>query len=333
MSEQQNYNRYEDEIDLKDLFMVLWKGKKIIIAMTLIVAILTGLVTMFLIEPTYEAKLDLIVNMPPTVNTKYGDYTMMMTTNDQYINLIYSNSVILQTMQDMKLDMNKSSIEKFSNKISISKDEKTPNSFTIRVQAKSSNEALEMAKNLYKNYIKFLDTTVKSRSSEYFINYYTTDLSKNEVILETNKKLLKQNQDMLKQIPQTINQKDALNELNINSIDYIVLENIINENYKKVELDIITIEQTISDIENKIELSKQYLDELNQIKNDISSSNLNIDFCEVVEDSVYLPSQPVAPSNKTSPSTTLNIIIGAVIGGMISVIYVLIKKYWFTENK
>lgn len=333
MSEQQNFNRYENEIDLKELFMVIWKGKKIIIAITLMVAILAGIFTMFLIEPVYEAKLDLIVNMPPIVNTKYGDYTMMMTTNDQYISLIYSNSIILQTMQDMKLDMNKNSIEKFSNKILISKDEKTPNSFTVRVQAKSSNEALEMAKNLYKNYINFLDTTIKSRSSEYFINYYTTELSKNEVILDTNKKLLKQNQEMLKQIPQTINQKDALNELNVNSIDYIVLENVINENYKKVELDIITIEQTISDIENKIELSKQYLDELNQIKNDIASSNLNIDFCEVVEDSVYLPSQPVAPSHKTSPSTTLNVVIGAVIGGMISVIYVLIKKYWFTETK
>lgn len=333
MSEQQNVNRYEDEIDIKELFMVIWKGKKTIITVTLIVAILAGIFTMFLIEPVYEAKLDLIVNMPPIVNTKYGDYTMMMTTNDQYISLIYSNSIILQTMQDMKLDMNKSSIENFSNKISISKDEKTPNSFTIKVQAKSSSEALEMAENLYRNYINFLDTTIKSRSSEYFINYYTTELSKDEVILETNKKLLKQNKDMLKQIPQTINQKDALNDLSINSIDYIVLENIINENYKKVELDIITIEQTINDIENKIELSKQYLDELNQIKNDIANSNLNIDFCEVVEESVYLPSQPVAPSNKTSPSTMLNVVIGAVIGGMISVIYILIKKYWFTEAK
>ncbi len=333
MNEQQNFNRYEEEVDLKELFMVIWKGKNIIITITLIFAMLTGIFTMFLMEPVYEAKLDLIVNMPPIINTKYGDYTMMMTTNDQYINLIYSNSIILQTMQDMKLDMNKSTIENFSNKISISKDEKTPNSFTVRVQAKSSSVALEMAKNLYKNYIKFLDTTIKSRSSEYFINYYTTELSKDEVILDTNKKLLKQNQDMLKQIPQTINQKDALNDLNVNSIDYIVLENIINENYKKVELDIITIEQTISDIKNKIELSKQYLDELNQIKNNIASSNLTIEFCEVVEDSIYLPSQPVAPSNKTSPSTTLNVVIGAVIGGMISVIYVLIKKYWFTETK
>ena len=333
MREQNNYNRYEEEVDLKELFMVLWKSKKIIVTITLIVAILAGIFTMFLIEPVYEAKLDLIVNMPPIVNTKYGDYTMMMTTNDQYISLIYSNSIVLQTMQDMKLDMSKNSIEKFSDKISISKDEKTPNSFTVKVQAKSSSEALEMAKNLYKNYINFLDTTIKSRSSEYFINYYTTELSKDEVILETNKKLLKQNQDMLKQIPQTINQKDALPDLNINSIDYIVLENIMNDNYKKVELDIITIEQTIIDIENKIELSKQYLDELEQIKNNIANSNLNIDFCEVVEDSVYLPSQPVAPSHKTSPSTMLNVVIGAVIGGMISVIYVLIKKYWFTEAK
>ncbi len=333
MNEQQHYDNYEDEIDLKDLFMVLWKSKKVIIAITLVFAILTALITKFVIDPVYEAKIDLVVNMPLTVNTKYGDYTMMMTTNDQYIDLIRSNNVIQQTMQDLSLDLGKNSIENFSERISITKDEKKPNSFTIKVTANSPKDALTAANALYKNYIIFLDTSVKLKCSEYFINYYTTELSKNQISIDTNSKLLKKNHDLLLQIPQTINQKDALEKINAGSVDYVVLENIINENYKKVELDIITIEQTISTLQNNIETYEQYLTELNQIKENVKTNSLETNFCEVVETSVFLPSQPVAPSHKVSPSTALNTVIGALIGGMISVIYVLIKKYWFTEVK
>ena len=334
MSEQQNYNRYEDEIDLKELFMVIWKGKKIIITITLIFAILTGIVTMFFIDPIYESKLDLIVNIPETFNTKYGEYKMLMSTNEQYINLIKSNDVIKNTMKDMNYDMSKSSIESFSSKISITKDDKKPNSFTIKVLANNPDEALQFAINLYKNFISYLNLTIKTRSADYFINYYSTELGKDEDSLKSNNILLEQYKKMLDKIPQTINQKDALSSVNINSVDYVVLENIINENYKKVELDIINQEQVIYNLENKITLSKQYLDELNLIKSSIANNGeLVSDYFNVVDESVHLTSEPISPSNKTSPSTTLNVIIGAVIGGLISVIYVLIKKYWFTETK
>ncbi len=334
MSEQQNYNRYEDEIDLKELFMVLWNGKKIIIAITLIFAILTGIITMFFIAPVYEAKLDLIVNFPEIVNTKYGEYKMLMSTNEQYVNLIHSNDVLKLTIEDLNYDLSKNSIESFSNRISISKDDKKPNSFTINIKANSPNEALQAANTLYKNFIEFLNTTVKTRSADYFIANFSTELKKDEDSLESNKKLVAQYKEMLDKIPQTINQKDALGSLNINSVDYVVLENVINENYKKVELDIINLEQIIYNLENKINLSKQYLDELNLIKSSIAyNDDLAKEYFKVIDTSVYLPSQPVAPSSKTSPSTTLNVTIGAVIGGMISVIYVLIKKYWFTDIK
>ncbi len=334
MSEQQNYNRYEDEIDIKELFMVIWKGKLVIIAITLIFAILTGIVTVFLIDPVYEAKLDIIVNIPETFNTKYGEYRMLMSTNEQYINLIQSNDVLKNTMEDMNFDMNNSSIQNFSSRISITKDDKKPNSFNIKVQASSPDEALQATISLYKNYIDYLNKTIKTRSSDYFINYYLTELKKDEDSLKSDNILLEQYKEMLNEIPQTINQKDALGSININSVDYVVLENILNENYKKVELDIINLEQVIFGLENKINLSKQYIDELNQIKISIANNDeLSLEFFKVVDESVHLTSEPIAPTNKTSPSTTLNIVIGAVIGGMISVIYVLIKKYWFTKTK
>lgn len=334
MSEQQNYNRYEDEIDLKELFMVLWKKKLIIVSITLLFAILTGIFTMFFIDPVYEAKLDILVSIPETVDTKYGQYKMLMSTNEQYINQILSNDVLKLTMEEMNYNMSESSIESFANKISIIKDDKKPNSFTVKVKANSPEEALKVAKSLYKNFIDFLNVTVKTRSAEYFIALYTTELKKYEVNLELDNKLLEQYKDLLSKTPQTINQKDALNTLNINSIDYVVLENVLNENYRKIELDIINLEQQIYNLENRINISNQYIDELNQIKNDIATNGeFASEFFKVIDTSIHLPSEPVAPSQKTSPSTVLNVVIGAVIGGMLSVMYVLIKKYWFSESK
>lgn len=334
MSEQKNYNRYEDEINLRELFIVLWNGKKFIVATTLIFAVLSGIITMFFINPVYESKLDILVNFPEMVNTKYGDYKMLMTTNEQYVNLIHSNDVLKATMQDINYDISKSSIENFSSGISVIKDDKKPNSFTIKVKARTPDEALKIANSLYENYISFLNSMIKSRSVEYFSDYYSIELRKNEDDLNSNTILLEQYKKMLEQIPQTINQKDALESINIGSVDYVVLENIINENYKKVELDIINLEQVIYNLENKINLSKQYMNELGQIKSSITNNDeLASEYFKVISTSIQLPSEPVAPNNKVSPSTSLNIIIGAVIGGMISVIYVLIKKYWFTEAK
>lgn len=53
----------------------------------------------------------------------------------------------------------------------------------------------------------------------------------------------------------------------------------------------------------------------------------------LVETYIYLPSPPVAPSQKTSPSNALNTVIGAVLGGMLGVMIALFQEYWFKETK
>ncbi len=334
MNEEQNFSKHEDEIDLKELFMVLWKGKRIIIIVTLIFAILSALVTKFLIPPVYEAKLDLLVNFPEVVSTKYGEYKLLLTTNDQYINLFYSNNVINKTIQDMGYDVKENTIEKFTKRISIIKDEKRPNSFTVKVKAISPKDALDLSNTLYKNYLILVNANTKLRSVEHFIEINTIELNKAEDDLNSNKVLLGQYKKQLDTMSQTINQNNLMDSIKSSNINYMVLESIINKNYEKVELDIINTEQTIYNLEDKINVVNQYLNELNKIKDDIINSNVkSSEYLTSIDRSIQLPSAPVAPTVKTSPSTSLNTIIAAVIGCMISVIYVLIKKYWFTEEK
>ena len=98
---EQNYAYYGDEIDIKALILVLWSKKHIIIAVTLLLAIFSGLMSFFILPSVYETKVNIVINMPDIYSTKYGNYTLPITTNDEYINLIFSNDVLLKTIKDM----------------------------------------------------------------------------------------------------------------------------------------------------------------------------------------------------------------------------------------
>jgi len=52
--------------------------------------------------------------------------------------------------------------------------------------------------------------------------------------------------------------------------------------------------------------------------------NLEDEFKSITKTNIYLPSAPIAPSRKSSPSNLKNMIIGAVVGGMIGVAVIYI---------
>lgn len=336
--------RTTDEIDLRELFLALWGKKIFITAIGLIAAILTGIISVFIITPVYHSKLNIIINMPDTYTTKYGDFTLPISTNDQYINLITSNDIIANTIKDMGYDED-TTIESIRDRITIDNSETKANaeqnSFSIKVSADNPEEARKLAQTLFDNYTEFLDILIIEGAADYFIDKYSVDLSSAEVSLENTKEILAKNEALLAETPQTINQKDAMNEIgnSQNISDFVILENVINPNYTKIENDIIANKQSINNIENTIKLYNQYLEELNAEKEKIegykSNGNWTVSddvFKSITKSNVYLPSDPIAPSRKTSPSNVRNVIIGAVVGGMIGVVLVLIKKYWI-ESK
>lgn len=151
------------------------------------------------------------------------------------------------------------------------------------------------------------------------------------------------NEALLADTPQTINQRDAMDEIQNfdNFNDYIVLEKVINPNYTKIEGDIIDNRQSINSIENSMRIYNEYLVELDSIRDKVRNHKKNGDYSKistelisVAETNVYLPSAPVEPSRKTSPSNAMNVIIGAILGGMVAVFIVFIKEYWIdTEHR
>jgi capsular polysaccharide biosynthesis protein len=343
---QNNIQYYDDEIDLRELFMALWKRKKMIVSLTLVVAILAGMFSVFVLSPVYDTKLNIVISMPETYATRYGEYKLPITTNDQYINLITSNDVLINTIRDMEYNTDEVSVEKLKERIaigsSITKTNTVQNSFEVTVSADNPEESVKLAQTLYDNYIEFMDVMTKERAVSYFINDFSMDVKAQENQLDSVKEILKKNEELLAVTPQTIAKGDANLEIQTqltSNSDYVVPVDTVNPNYIKIENDIIENKQTINNIENTIRLNNRYLEELNKENSALNkyyetgqAEKLESSVIGVVETSVYLPSPPVAPTEKTSPSNALNTIIGAVIGGMLGVMVALVKEYWFKEE-
>jgi capsular polysaccharide biosynthesis protein len=326
--------------------MALWRRKKMIIGLTLVFAILAGMFSMFVLSPVYDAKLNLVISMPETYTTRYGEYKLPITTNDQYINLITSNDVLINTIRDMEYNLDAISVNMLKERIAIGKSDvkanTVQNSFEVTVSADNPEESLKLAQTLYDNYIEFMDVMTKERAISFFINDFSMDVKTQENQLDSVKEILKKNEELLVATPQIIAKGNAnleiQTQLTANS-DYVVPVDTINPNYIKIENDIIENKQTINNIENIIRLNSRYIEELGIEKAAVNkyyetgqAEGLESSVIGVVETSVYLPSPPVAPTQKTSPSNTLNTIIGAVIGGMLGVMIALFMEYWFKEE-
>lgn len=332
--------KYE-KIDFKYLVLLLWKHKILIISLTLITTIVTGLFSVFIIPSVYQTQLNFIINFPEKITTKFGEYELPISTNQEYFELITSNDVLTNTVQDMDgdseaFDILKNSIQKKYNVASA--DEQ--NIYSVNISSNSSEESKKLAELVFNNYIEYLNIMIQDRIVTYFQDKFSIEVESNQKKVETNKKIIEENKKLLEVTPQTINQEEAMNGINnkSDSSKFVILEDIINPNYTKIQSDIITYEQENIVLENTINLYNGYIYDLNQEeeiiekyfnsnKSDIIESDLN----SVIKSSVYLAGQPVAPSRKMNSNNLRNTIIGAFLGGIFSVLIAFIKEYWDKE--
>lgn len=339
---QDNIQSYGEEVGLRELIMIFWKHKVIIICVTLIVTILSGMFSMFILTPVYDTSLNIIISIPEIYTTRYGEYKLPITTNEQYINLIKSNDVIINTINDMGDDSDKVTIDGLKKRIIIGTVNATPNvvqnSFTVTVSADNPEESLKLANQLYDNYIDFVDVMLKERAVSYYYNDFSVKIKTLVNLKATTQEILAENIKLLSTIPQTINQKNAMEEIKAGIDGYVVLENIINPNYTSLENIIIENKTAIITTESSIKEYTKYLEELTIEKAAIAKyyelgqvEKLESSVIDLVKTNIYQPSDPVAPSQKTSPSNAKNVVIGGVIGLMLGSMFVFLKAYMKKE--
>ncbi len=333
------------DIDLKDIFGALWRQKFIIISIVLITTILTGLYSVFIIKPIYNSNLNILIKMPETYTTKYGDYPMPFTMNQQYIDLITNSDVLNNTIKDME-NAEKVTVEDLISNISISSNssiaaDAEQNSFNVRVSANSPEEAKLLAQSLYNNYVEFVEVMITQRAVNFFISDIQVKSEKFTEDMNAKKQLLSENEALLKITSQTINQDDAVNKLqkDVNHSSFVVIENLINPNYIEIEKNIINYKQEISGLENSLSLGNEYLEELNATQKNINdyyqSGNLTIledNFINIFDSYISMPSEPLIPLSKSGPNLVKNVFIGAMFGFAIAILVAFLKEYWYKKD-
>lgn len=138
----------EYEVSFMEVLLALKEKLAVIISITLFSVVLGGLVTFFFIEPQYEASINMIVNAKTDVKGNITTDNIYSSQNlvDTYAIIIKSNSVLLEVIDNLNLEM---SYEELYEKVSV---ESVNNTQIMKISVKSvdANEAVKIAEEISK---------------------------------------------------------------------------------------------------------------------------------------------------------------------------------------
>ncbi|RXJ94933.1 hypothetical protein CRU94_07300 [Arcobacter sp. AHV-9/2010] len=201
-------NRYiqEDEIDLRELFQIIWEKKLFIILFTLVITILAG-VYAYSKTPIYEAK----------ALVEIGEYKINNTTK----NSVDDASVVTKKLTTLFIDMEKNQKDRTSQISNISVMKGLKNFLEIKSEATSNeeakNEILRVLNFVQNEHEKILDDIKKQKEMELRnIDLQISDIKSKSVALidkkiENNIKNLKSLEEQLKQVDENLKKIDSLN--------------------------------------------------------------------------------------------------------------------------
>lgn len=149
----------EEEISLKELLEIIWKGKYIIIIITVIVVAITAYMSFFVVKPTYEASTTISVNsvIPQYVSLDPSLNVQNINVSDAQVE-ITSPQVLQSTINNLKLDPKKYSLDYFKSLIDVKAIQNT-NFLTITVREKDPKLAANIANSLAESFKSYVNTS------------------------------------------------------------------------------------------------------------------------------------------------------------------------------
>ncbi|WP_128896343.1 Wzz/FepE/Etk N-terminal domain-containing protein [Longirhabdus pacifica] len=313
----------EGEISLIEIIDILWRGKTIIIIGTIICMLLAALVSWFVLSPEYEAEAYIRVSgetdVPALVKTLHSDITLNEAITD--------------------LNLEGYTINNLRGMVNIN-NEQDSNVIEIKVSGGDPLHITQIA-----NYLTY----------HFAEKIQTTDISSN--ILETNKLIeaidpqivtLQTEMDEAKQQLDEINsvltkkntsltmnpQLDEIIGTNLSDSDEIILsEEVMNPVYEQlmsrvsqsqIQLNKLAEEKTF--YEQKITNYEAEIAELQSQNVREKLQSLAVEKILTDDNAIYI-SQAIQPMEPIGPRKVLNLTIGMVVGGMLSVIVVFLREY------
>lgn len=337
--------KYEDEISLKELINILLKNWKLIAGITLIAGLIGGIYAWGIASPVYESKVRGSIDIPEEVETKYGPFRFNTRNNMDYLSVITSDRVLLETIRDLSLDTTPDSLE---NRITVNNKDES-NTFTFTVTSDTPETARSLMLTLRNNFMEETSYINKEKAINYFIrnsyvllqshkekeDYLINDIANTEELLKEIKPTIVLQKSVLDDplIAATIMKNNKLSFEELSNEMMLVEE--INPNYVEVENQIILLKQELKDLSLEKDRNQRFNDELNIEKANLSAlrwtnaaNSLNSGLLDIMSSVIIIDENPSIPINPIAPRKMLILAISLVLGLMVGVFTAFFKAYW-----
>ncbi|KQL36911.1 Wzz/FepE/Etk N-terminal domain-containing protein [Psychrobacillus sp. FJAT-21963] len=296
----------EETIDLRELVEIIWKGKNIIIISIITAMLIAFILSFFVLEKKYESTSTVQITSNSAAEGIVKQYI-----DSEFTNLVFAERIKSQAFIDQLF--NKTSREVSSTDLNVNIDAAT-SMVTLTYKSEEQKKSSEVLSTLIEKQKSAMSESLKNEFT-LLADAYTKESDK---LSEEIRDLIKIYNTTVKEnkLPEIlILQTMVSNELIVSISDEqsSALTNIDGE----IQNELMQLQARI---ESKSEEYRKVLDQYQSVLTNIESFRADPLIKTIIE--------PTIPEGPSSPNTFLNIAIGLVLGIMIGLGIVFIRKYW-----
>lgn len=167
----------EDELYLRDIFRILWRGRYLIIGIFIIAVLAAGVISFAIMSPIYKASCIVALG-------NYGD--PIYTSQDLAATVMLSDEYLLDVIEQLNFDVPPDEFRRFKNGIKIAPVQESSNLLAISAERENGQECVEIVETIvglfversednYNKYTKLLYDDLASTQER--LEFVETDLS------------------------------------------------------------------------------------------------------------------------------------------------------------
>ncbi|MFC3018336.1 Wzz/FepE/Etk N-terminal domain-containing protein [Virgibacillus litoralis] len=310
----------EEEISLREIVEKLWKGKSIIVGITIVALLISFVYSFFIADPVYKGNAKVTVHNVASVPETVQPYINEMTRPEVFEQTLKSTSVMKKLIKKGNLE---TTVGKLQNKISVelpsTEGEEANSIISISMEGTKREEIKTIIDSVISLTREELGKSIQSRltllEKEYQSKMEEEDKHITEAVQEFN------DIGAGKGLPTLI-----LFQENAAGGEYVLEanEDLLSQLKDLEKTDQIKYERINKKIENLTSLYNFYSNKHDEVRS-ISTMNI-VDISTNVLSDTFVPEGPI------SPNKILNLTISLVLGLMVGVFVVFVREYFKNES-
>lgn len=297
-----------EEISLKELIIILLKGWKWIVGVTLATTLAAVIFTLGFKPILYESNSSFTLSIPASIQTQYGVFNFPTTNVNDYISLLTSEPVLKRVSDELGTDNGNIDLKEV---VSFSYDAtKSVNTVNTKVTLGDS----KLASELHQVWLTVFKETIEKNYQQIAYEQIKTNLLNAIASLTSEQESIKIKLEALNAYRDTLNYVDGVSITE--SADYYL--------YYQAILRIMDLRLRDYEITATKQINEQNLATVSTL----ASSDVAFN---VLSGAIVLPTEIIEPTTSIDRGLMMNTAIGTVLGGMIGVFIVFFINYWKSE--